>query len=192
MANSLAFRRFVPGTPFDIAVRGRVGTTGYVTSGRRWHRRIPSLTPTVRRGHRSSPRQGDETLATFPVAGSLSWATDWFVSRSPDCSSCSTGACAHALRSAQISDLRDNPGRYQHRTVSVDGTVTTSWGVPLRAVQALQSRRRHRRSHRGVASGRTPTRGAHVRVKGRVDDVAVIGGQAVGLHLREEALYVKR
>jgi hypothetical protein len=39
---------------------------------------------------------------------------------------------------------------------------------------------------------RLPTRGARVRVRGRVDDVAVLGGQALGLHLREEALYVKR
>jgi hypothetical protein len=39
---------------------------------------------------------------------------------------------------------------------------------------------------------RLPTRGARVRVRGRVDDLAVFGGQAVGLHLREEALYVKR
>ena len=39
---------------------------------------------------------------------------------------------------------------------------------------------------------RTPARGAHVRVKGRVDDVAVLGGQAFGLHLTEKDLYVKR
>ena len=39
---------------------------------------------------------------------------------------------------------------------------------------------------------RLPTRGAHVRIRGRVDDVAVLDGQALGLHLREEALYVKR
>ena len=43
----------------------------------------------------------------------------------------STAACAHALRSPQIVDLRDNPGRYQHHIVSIDGTVTTSWGIPL-------------------------------------------------------------
>jgi hypothetical protein len=37
-----------------------------------------------------------------------------------------------------------------------------------------------------------PARGERVRVKGRVDDVAVLGGRALGLHLKEEALYVKR
>lgn len=39
---------------------------------------------------------------------------------------------------------------------------------------------------------RMPTRGARVRVRGRVEDVGVFGGQAVGLHLRENDLYVKR
>jgi hypothetical protein len=37
-----------------------------------------------------------------------------------------------------------------------------------------------------------PGTGEHVRVKGRVQDVAVLGGKPLGLHLREEDLYVKR
>jgi hypothetical protein len=37
-----------------------------------------------------------------------------------------------------------------------------------------------------------PTRGERVRVRGRVDDIAVLGGRALGLHLKEESLYVKR
>jgi len=41
-------------------------------------------------------------------------------------------------------------------------------------------------------SSRMPARGERVRVKGRVGDVAVLGGQALGLHLREESLYVRR
>jgi hypothetical protein len=39
---------------------------------------------------------------------------------------------------------------------------------------------------------RMPANGERVRVKGRVQDVAVLGGRALGLHLREEGLYVKR
>jgi hypothetical protein len=105
---------------------------------------------------------------------------------------CSTGACAHTFRSARISDLRDNPARYQHRTVSVDGTVTSSWAVPLVPLKLYKVDDGTGEVTVVSASSRTPTRGAHVRVKGRVDDVAVIGGQAVGLHLREEALDVKR
>jgi len=39
---------------------------------------------------------------------------------------------------------------------------------------------------------RTPARGERVRVRGRVEDLAILGGRPLGLHLREEALYVKR
>ena len=39
------------------------------------------------------------------------------------------GGCA--LRSPSIADIKYNPGRYQDRTVSVEGVVTSSWGVPL-------------------------------------------------------------
>jgi hypothetical protein len=101
-------------------------------------------------------------------------------------------ACATSLRNPSIADLRDHPGRYQDHTVSVSGVVTTSWGVPLVPF-------RFYRVDDGTGevtvlsqNTRMPARGEHVRVRGRVDDVAVLGGQAVGLHLREEALYVKR
>jgi hypothetical protein len=104
----------------------------------------------------------------------------------------STTACAHALRSAQIVDLRDNPGRYQDHTVSIDGTVTTSWGIPLVPFKLYKVDDGTGEVTVLSEHGRTPTRGARVRVRGRVADVAVIGGQALGLHLREEALYVKR
>jgi hypothetical protein len=37
-----------------------------------------------------------------------------------------------------------------------------------------------------------PAAGEKVRVKGRVEDVAIINGRPLGLHLREEDLYVRR
>jgi hypothetical protein len=44
-----------------------------------------------------------------------------------------------------------------------------------------------------LSSGyRTPTRGARVRVKGTVNEVAVVGGRPLGLHLREEKLDIRR
>jgi hypothetical protein len=104
----------------------------------------------------------------------------------------STIACAHALRSPQIIDLRDNPGRYQHHTISIDGTVTTSWGIPLVPFKLYKVDDGTGEVTVVSQSGRIPTRGTRVRVRGQVDDVAVIGGEAIGLHLREEALYVKR
>lgn len=101
-------------------------------------------------------------------------------------------ACAHALRSARVADLRDNPGRYQHHSVSIDGVVTSAFSLPL--VPYKMYRVDDGTGEVTVLSqnNRVPTRGARVRVKGKVEDVAVLGGQAVGLHLREQSLYVKR
>src|SRR5207237_436311 len=39
--------------------------------------------------------------------------------------------CAGLLGSSHIADVRNNAGRYADRTVTIDGTVTNSWGVPL-------------------------------------------------------------
>ena len=101
-------------------------------------------------------------------------------------------ACALSLRNPNISDLRRHPGRYQDRTVSISGVVTSSWGLPLVPFRFYK-----------VDDGtgevtvlsdglRMPASGEHVRVKGRVQDVAILGGRPLGLHLREEDLYVKR
>ena len=101
-----------------------------------------------------------------------------------------TSACA--LRSPHIADLQNNPARYHNRTVSISGTVTNSWGIPL--VPFKFYRVDDGTGEVIVLSNamRTPTRGAHVKVKGKVDDVAVLAGNAVGLHLKEEKLSVRR
>ncbi len=39
--------------------------------------------------------------------------------------------CALAIRRASVAELKYNPGRYQNKTVSIDGVVTSSWGIPL-------------------------------------------------------------
>lgn len=102
----------------------------------------------------------------------------------------SANACA--LRSPSIADLRANPSRFQHRTVNIEGVVTSSFGIPL--VPFKMYRVDDGTGEVTVLSqnNRTPTRGARVRVKGQVDDVAVLGGQAVGLHLKERSLSVRR
>ena len=120
------------------------------------------------------------------------WATDWFVSLSPDCSPDRRPRALTRFGRRRSPTFVTIPGRYQHHTVSIDGTVTTSWGIPLVPFRLYKVDDGTGEVTVVSESGRMPTRGARVRVKGRVDDVAVIGGQAVGLHLREEALYVKR
>ena len=102
-------------------------------------------------------------------------------------------ACAVSLRNPHIADIRHNPGRYQNHTVSNDGVVTSSWGspaAPYRLYRVDDGTGEVTVLSQGYR--RLPTRGARVRVRGRVDEVAVLGGEALGLHLREESLYVKR
>jgi hypothetical protein len=103
-----------------------------------------------------------------------------------------TLAAGCALRAPHISDLRTNPGRYQGRTVRIDGVVTSSWGVsalPLRYYRVSDGTGEVIVLSRGVE---TPTRGARVSVKGKVGEVAVLGGEPLGLHLREEHLDIRR
>src|SRR5947209_16017210 len=100
--------------------------------------------------------------------------------------------CAVSLRNPSISDLQRHPGRYQDRTVSISGVVTSSWGVPMVPFRLYKVDDGTGEVTVVSQSTRMPARGERVRVKGRVDDVAVLGGRALGLHLKEEALYVKR
>src|SRR5262249_2678486 len=103
-----------------------------------------------------------------------------------------TQACALSLRNPSVADLQQHPGRYQDHRVSVSGVVTSSWGlppVPFRPYKVDDGTGEVTVLSQG---SRIPARGEHVRVKGRVNEVAVFGGQTVGLHLREQDLYVKR
>src|SRR5262245_35592389 len=100
--------------------------------------------------------------------------------------------CAMSLRSPHVSDLRNNPGRYQNHSVSIDGVVTNSWGLPLVPMRLYQVDDGTGQVTVLSQNSRMPTRGTRVRVRGKVNDVAVFGGQALGLHLTEESLYVKR
>ena len=102
-----------------------------------------------------------------------------------------TSACAMALRSPHVADIKYNPGRYQNHTVSVNGVVTTSWGVPLAPFRMYKVDDGTGEITVLSQNLRMPARGEKVRVRGRVNELAVLGGQALGLHLREESLYVK-
>ncbi len=101
-------------------------------------------------------------------------------------------ACVMSLRHPHIADVRDNPGRYQNHSISIDGVVTTSWAVPLVPVRFYKVDDGTGEVTVLSQGSRIPTRGARVRVRGRVDDIGVLGGQAIGLHIREQQVYVKR
>jgi hypothetical protein len=104
----------------------------------------------------------------------------------------SSAACALSLRNAHISDLQQHPGRYQDRTVTVNGIVTDSWGVPLLPYKFYRVDDGTGQIAVLSDSLRMPGKGERVRVKGRVGNVAVLGGRSLGLHLREEDLDVRR
>ena len=93
---------------------------------------------------------------------------------------------ACAARGVRIVDLKDQPARYQNKSVSVSGTVTQSWGIPLVPFQLYNVDDGSGEITIVSNSTRTPTRGARVRVKGRVNEVAVLGGRSIGLHLEEQ------
>src|SRR5258705_13316023 len=103
-----------------------------------------------------------------------------------------SSACAMSLRNPQISDLQHNPGRYQDRSVNINGVVTSSWGVPLVPFRFYKVDDGTGEVTVLSQNTRMPATGERVRVRGRVEDVAMFGGRALGLHLREEDLYVKR
>jgi hypothetical protein len=100
--------------------------------------------------------------------------------------------CALAVRHPTVAELKYNPGRYYDRTVSVQGVVTSSWGVPLVPFQFYKVDDGTGEVTVIANDGRTPVRGARVRVRGRVEQLAMIGGRSLGLHIREDRLHVER
>ena len=100
------------------------------------------------------------------------------------------GGCA--LNSPSIADIKYNPGRYQDRTVSVEGTVTSAWGVPLVPFKMYKVDDGTGEMTVVANNGRTPSKGSRVRVKGRVSDLAMFGGQSLGLHLEQKDIDFKQ
>ena len=100
--------------------------------------------------------------------------------------------CAIALRTPSVAELKYNPGRYQNKTVAINGVVRSSWGIPLVPFKLYKVDDGTGEMTVISQGGRTPSKGSRVRVKGRVSDVATFGGQAVGLHLEQTGISFKR
>ena len=100
--------------------------------------------------------------------------------------------CALAVRRPSVAELKYNPGRYHDRTVAIDGVVTSSWSVPLVPFRMYKVDDGTGEVTVLANDGRVPTRGARVRVKGRVSELATLGGQALGLHIRQRDLDFRR
>jgi hypothetical protein len=91
---------------------------------------------------------------------------------------------ACAMRTS-VAELKYNPGRFQDKTVTIDGVVTSSFSIPLVPFRFYRVDDGSGEITVLAEEGRVPTKGARVRVKGRVNDVATFGGQSVGLHIRQ-------
>jgi hypothetical protein len=107
------------------------------------------------------------------------------------CALALVAGCAFATH-PKIAELKYNPGKYQNRTVTLDGVVTSSWGVPLVPIKLYKIDDGTGEVTVVSNNGRVPTKGARVRVKGRVEEFATFGGQSVGLHIQQRDLDFKR
>ncbi len=90
-----------------------------------------------------------------------------------------------------MAELKYNPGRYQDKTVSIDGVVTSSWGVPLVPFRLYKVDDGTGEMTVLAQSRRVPAKGARVRVKGRVSDIATFGGQSARPSPRAERHFVQ-
>ncbi|AMY12950.1 hypothetical protein LuPra_06234 [Luteitalea pratensis] len=96
------------------------------------------------------------------------------------------GLAGCAMRAKTIADIRNDPGHYDHRQVEVTGRVTSAYSIPLvpyglykiddgSAEITVLSQQRG-----------TPSKGALVKVRGDVRQVANFGVTSVGLHIEEK------
>ena len=96
-----------------------------------------------------------------------------------------------AARGVRIAELKDQPDKYDDKTVSVTGVVTSSWGIPLVPFQLYNVDDGSGEITVISRSGRSPSRGARVEVKGKINEVGVFGGRSIGLHLQEDNRKIK-
>ena len=97
-----------------------------------------------------------------------------------------------AARQVRIAELKDQPTKYNEKTIRVTGMVTNSFGIPLVPFQLYNVDDGSGEITVLSRSGRgAPARGTKVQVKGRITEFAVLGGRSVGLHLQEEDRKVK-
>jgi hypothetical protein len=91
-----------------------------------------------------------------------------------------SGACA-SMGERSISELKTNPGKFHDKTVTVEGVVTSSFGIPMVPFKVF-------RVSDGSEANRVPSKNARVRVRGTVQEVGLFGGRSFGLHIREKSI----
>ncbi len=89
-------------------------------------------------------------------------------------------------RQPSISQVQTNPGRYADHTVTVEGVVTSSFGIPMVPFKIYRVSDGSGEMLVVSDGNRLPTKNARVRVRGEVQEFALIGGRSFGLHLKEK------
>lgn len=97
-------------------------------------------------------------------------------------------ACASVPGRPAIQQVQMQPGRFVDRSVTIVGTVTTAWGVPLVGLNVYKVDDGTGEITVVSTDRRVPGRGSRVEVRGKVEDLAVLAGRPLGLHLRERRL----
>ena len=84
--------------------------------------------------------------------------------------------------SVRIAQIKSDPTQFRNKTVRLNGTVTTSFGVLSTGVYEIEDEtgRIFVVSNQGV-----PSQGAQVRVEGSVFSGATVAGRALGVAIRE-------
>jgi hypothetical protein len=98
-----------------------------------------------------------------------------------------SGACA-SMGQRSIAEVQTNPGKFHDKTVTVEGVVTTSWGIPLVPFKVFRVSDGSAEMLVISDDSRIPGKNARVRVRGEVQEFALIAGRSFGLHLREKSI----
>ena len=98
-----------------------------------------------------------------------------------------SGACA-SMGSRSISEVQTNPGKFHDKTVTVEGVVTTSFGIPRVPFKVFRVSDGSSEMLVISDNDRIPGKNARVRVRGEVQEFALLGGRSFGLHLREKSI----
>lgn len=99
-------------------------------------------------------------------------------------------AAGCGARGVRVAELRQQPHRYDDKTISLTGVVTRSWGVPV-LLQVYNIDDGTGEISVIARGGSAPPPGARVQVKGRVSELAAIGGRSIGLHVQEETRKIR-
>jgi hypothetical protein len=98
-----------------------------------------------------------------------------------------SGACA-SMGERSISEVQTNPGKFHDKDVTVEGVVTTSFGIPLVPFKVFRVSDGSSEMLVISDNSRIPSKNARVRVRGTVQEVGLFGGRSFGLHIREKSI----